>query len=213
MSEKKIENVRSFIAIDFPKDLLQRLAQVVVLLENNIHSPQNNPQIRSACVRWVKIDNMHLTLKFLGDVASNRIASLEQVLKRSVEKKNTFDLTVRGLGAFPRPTHPTVIWAGIDESPALSGLVNELESQMANCGFAPEERAFRAHLTLGRVARNLPPHESRAVAVALLELLPSAGQTIFGRAYIDRVHFYRSDLDRDGARYTRLFSVALHETR
>lgn len=205
--------MRSFIAIDLPKDLLQRLAQVAVLLDHKIHSPQNHPQVRSSCVRWVKIENIHLTLKFLGDVASNRMGSLEQALKHSVENKNAFDLTVRGLGAFPRPTHPNVIWVGIEESPALSILVNELESQMANCGFPREERPFQAHLTLGRVARNLPPHETRAVTVALIELLSTAGQTIFGRAHIDRVHFYRSDLDRDGARYTRLFSAPLHETR
>jgi 2'-5' RNA ligase len=209
MSDKNIAQVRSFIAIDFPSDLLQRLAQVMTLLDQNIRLRQDHPNLKYTYVRWVKIENMHLTLKFLGDVESKRIKSLGEVLKGCVEKMASFDLIVRGLGAFPRPAHPNVIWAGIEDSSSLMLLQKNLDDKLATCGFPPEERPFRAHLTLGRVARNLLPRDERAVAGALIQILGLGEPILFGGAHIDMVHLYRSDLEREGAYYTRLFSVAL----
>ena len=209
MNDKNIAQVRSFIAIDFPLDLLQRLAQVIALLDQNIRIRQDHPNQKFTYVRWVKMDNLHLTLKFLGDVESRRIKSLEDVIKGCVEKRSAFDIIVRGLGAFPRLTHPNVIWAGIEDSPALMQLQKALDDKLATCGFPPEERPYRAHLTLGRVARNLLPRDERSVAGALVQMLSPEGQILFGGAHIDMVHLYRSDLEQEGARYTRLFSVAM----
>lgn len=209
MSDKNVAAVRSFIAIDFPSDLLQRLAYVVALLDQNIRVRPDHQNQKFTYVRWVKIENIHLTLKFLGDVESRRIKSLGEVVKGCVEKRGAFDLVVRGLGAFPRPAHPNVIWAGIDDSPALIQLQKDLDDKLATFGFPPEERPFRAHLTLGRVARNLLPRDEQAVAGALIQMLASSEPILFGWAHIDMVHLYKSDLEREGARYTRLFSAAM----
>lgn len=213
MSETNIERVRSFIAIDFPSDLLQRISQVGFQLDQIIRSRQDHTQGKRSDIRWVKKENIHLTLKFLGDVPSSQIEKIQQGIIDCTEKRDTFDLHVRGMGAFPRPAHPNVIWAGIEESHDLLQLQKDIESRMAVCGFPPEERPFRAHLTLGRVARNLAPQEERTIADALTELLSSAEQTMFGSAHIDEVHYYRSDLEREGPRYTRLFSAALQKGR
>ncbi len=213
MSESRIERVRSFIAIDFPPDLLQRIARVGFQLDQKIRTHQDRTQARRSNIRWVKMENIHLTLKFMGDVPSNQIKQIQQGLVDCAGKRDAFDLNVCGLGAFPRPAHPNVIWVGIEESQALLQLQKDIEEQMAACGFAPEERSFTAHLTLGRVARNIVPQEERSIAGALTELLSSEGQTLFGSAHVSEVHYYRSDLERDGPRYTRLFSAALQKVR
>ncbi len=152
-------------------------------------------------VAWVAPDNVHLTLKFLGGVEAARLDAVAGALAGAVAGCRPFDLTVRGLGAFPTPARPRVLWAGADEGAALAAtLARRVDDALVALGFPAESRAFSAHVTLGRVRA---PRSNPRLVEAL------AGGAAFGRQRVDRLALMRSELSPRGARYTELAAVPL----
>ena len=101
-------------------------------------------------MRWREPEHYHVTLKFLGEVTENRLEGVQAALDHVASKTGHLDLEVKGFGAFPTIRHPTVIWIGIEPSPALRCLKQDIEWALMGCGFDRETRAFHPHLTLGR---------------------------------------------------------------
>ncbi len=156
-----------------------------------------------AGVAWVTTENLHVTLKFLGWVEPPRLELVDAALDRAVTGLAAFDLSIESLGAFPTPTRPRVLWAGIGEGKArLAALADRVERELAALGFAREDRAFSPHVTLGRVKE---PRKNRDLADALAA---AAGRR-FGTVHVTRVVLMRSDLSPRGARYTELSSHPL----
>lgn len=154
-------------------------------------------------VGWVAPDNLHLTLKFLGGVEPGRLPHTEAALSRVAGDARTFDVAVTGLGAFPTPSRPRVVWAGVGEGLApLAELAARVEDALAPLGFAREPRGYSAHVTLGRVRT---PRRDAALAVAI----EAAADRAFGEVRVDRISLMRSDLSPKGARYTSLASWPL----
>ncbi|MBI2157172.1 MAG: RNA 2',3'-cyclic phosphodiesterase [Candidatus Rokubacteria bacterium] len=154
-------------------------------------------------VAWVAPENLHLTLKFLGSVDETGLAALTSALTSAVTGLAAFDAEVIGLGAFPTPAHPRVLWAGIaDGAGALVDVAGRVEAALAALGFPPDERPFSPHVTLGRLRE---PRRDPALAEALAA---GAGRA-FGRTRVGRVSLMRSDLSPRGARYTELAGIAL----
>jgi 2'-5' RNA ligase len=152
-------------------------------------------------VAWVARDNVHLTLKFLGGVEATRLDAVAGALTDAAAGCRAFDLTVRGLGAFPSPTRPRVLWAGVDEGAVQAATAaRRVDEALAPLDFAPEARAFTAHVTLGRL--RVPRASPR-----LAEALPAGGT--FGRQRVDRLALMRSQLSPRGARYTELLAAPL----
>jgi 2'-5' RNA ligase len=152
-------------------------------------------------VAWVAPDNFHLTLKFLGRVDATRLDAVAGALARASAGCRPFALQVRGLGAFPTPARPRVLWAGVDEGAVpAAGLAGRIDAALVELGFEPESRPFSAHVTLGRVREPRPNH---ALAPAL------AGGDTFGRQHVDRLALMRSELSPGGARYTELVAIPL----
>jgi 2'-5' RNA ligase len=152
-------------------------------------------------VAWVARDNVHLTLKFLGAVELERVDAIAGALAGAAAGCHGFDLTVRGLGAFPTPRRPRVLWAGVDQGAAqVAALARRVDEALVALGFAPEPRAFTAHATLGRL--RVPQAEAR-----LIEALARGGT--FGRQRVDRLVLMRSRLSPHGARYTELAEAPL----
>jgi 2'-5' RNA ligase len=190
--------IRAFIAIDLSPEILQRLEQVSVQLKT---------RLEGVPVRWVLVDNIHLTLKFLGDVSLANVEMLKKILKTEVNEHHAFEISVGGLGAFPSPHRPRVVWVGLEAPTELMAVQNGVESAMARLGYAREERPFSAHLTLGRVSRNAMGRDERLIGDAIEAIKLG----FLGVARVNEVHLYKSDLHPNGAVYTRLSTASLKE--
>jgi 2'-5' RNA ligase len=183
--------MRAFIAIPLPAACRLMLDEM-----------QKGIRRFGAEVGWVAIPSIHLTLKFLGEVDPAIIAKMAEALQSTAGSERSFDLRLRGLGCFPNLKNPRVIWCGIEgDMEALSGLQQLVERVCRSFGFPPEDRAFKPHLTLGRVKgkRNLQP---------LMECI-KIGSGLEHSFRADHFNMYQSTLKPQGAVYTVLNTVVL----
>ncbi len=179
--------MRQFLAIDLPRSVRDRLGELQKELGAGL-----------AGWRWTRPDAIHLTLRFLGEVDSDLDRRARDVWRKCTARAPAFSFRVRGLGCFPGPRRPRVLWVGIEADPVgdsrLVELASRVEITARELGFSPEVRPFRPHLTLGRAVRG-----SRAVP---------PGPTDFdgGRIEAEGLVLFRSELHRGGARYTAMDS-------
>ena len=188
--------IRAFIAIDLSAEIIQNLDKVIQDLKESMGRVP---------IRWVTAKNVHLTIKFLGDVSVANLDLLMEIIQSEVSRHPSFDLSVGELGSFPSNRHPRVIWVGVEAPLELDALHRGIESETARLGYAPEGRPFSPHLTLGRVSRNVNAGELRRIS----EVLCSYKVGFLGVTNAGTVHLYRSDLQPGGAVYTRLLSTSL----
>jgi 2'-5' RNA ligase len=188
--------IRAFIALDLSAQVLNGLDQACRMLKQ---------QLPDSPVRWVVTKNIHLTLKFLGDVSEINLTALFEMLNREGERHAPFEVRVGGLGAFPSLHRPRVIWIGVAAPPELAILQRCIDQESGRLGYQSEERDFSPHLTLGRVARSSSPDAVNSLGDALARL--KIGE--LGTCRIDGIHFYRSDLNPHGSVYTKLWSARL----
>ena len=152
-------------------------------------------------VGWVKGDNLHVTVRFLGDVEEARTMALVDALREPV-RVAPFDLDVNGVGAFPPVGPPRVIWLGISAGQdSLARIYADLEARVEALGFEPEDRPYRAHLTVGRVKSPLPGRPR--------DVLGEMGLRPVGRCHVERVTLFESRLSSRGPTYVPVTSVAL----
>ena len=190
--------LRAFIAVEIPLEIREAVCKATLSLHQGAGSS----------VRWVPRENMHLTLKFLGDVSAANVEMLSQMLHAEAGLFHCFDLRVGGLGSFPNLKRPRVIYIGIQAPPALEALQRGIESASHRLGYESEERSFSPHLTIGRVKQNVTATEQQAIRRALEEIRIDS----LGTARVDLVHLYKSDLKSTGSVYTRLYSAPLQKT-
>ncbi len=111
-------------------------------------------------VSWVKPVNLHLTLKFLGEISPKQLDSINQIISETVKTITGFKIKLESLEAFPNEACARIIWIGTDQAPkALEQIVAQLETKLAGLGIAKEERPFRAHITIGRIKHRLIPSD------------------------------------------------------
>lgn len=184
--------VRSFIALDLPEDLKKSLQNLQDELRN-----------QTDCVRWVKPDHIHLTLKFLGAIAESQVAPIARIFEDVATGIRPFTLHAAGVGAFPNPRNPKVIWVGInDPVQPLMQFQKQLEEALAAIGFAPEKRLYAPHLTLGRVKERRGKHH-------IENLIENYKNHHLGCFTADTLVFYRSDLVPEGPVYSSLKTIHL----
>jgi RNA 2',3'-cyclic 3'-phosphodiesterase len=188
--------LRAFIAVEIPQHTRQMIERQSARLRQSLGDD---------LVRWVPSENMHLTLKFLGDVASSHLNFLKQMISQTADSHAPFDLQVGGLGCYPNPRSPRVIWIGIHAPPTLASLQKNIEAGSVRLGYERDERAFSPHLTIGRVRQNANPADLPKVRAALSSI--QFGDMEIAR--VDSVHLFKSDLTPSGSIYTNLFSAPL----
>jgi 2'-5' RNA ligase len=191
--------IRAFIAIELTTEIQARLDEVTSSFKRKLDGVP---------VRWVPACNIHLTLKFLGDVSLANTKVLVDMLKTEVAGHRPFEVSVGGAGAFPNIRRPRVIWVGV-EAPSELGLIQSgVETAMARLGYPREERPFSPHLTVGRVSRNASSDDIRSITKAL----ESQRVGFLGAACVQEISLFRSDLQPTGAIYTRIFNAPLNFT-
>jgi 2'-5' RNA ligase len=116
-----------------------------------------------------------------------------------------FSISVGGLGAFPTPRRPRVIWIGLETPPALQALWHAVETVAARLGYTPEERPFSAHLTIGRVGQNISASDAQHIR----SMLESTKVGTLGTLRVEAVHIFKSDLLPGGSVYTHLYALPL----
>jgi 2'-5' RNA ligase len=192
-----MDMVRLFIAVPLPKSLLKQLGDVQYRLEGKV--PHRS-------VRWVRAEGIHLTLKFLGDTPIDKIPTIKGALTVVARNAPTCSLIVEGLGCFPNPRRPRVLWVGLQEPTGrLEVLWKAIEEAMMAIGYKPERHGFSPHLTLGRVRRNTSRGDLQRVGEAITATTVSR-LAVFTA---DRFELIRSVLKPTGAEYTTLATFEL----
>ncbi|MBI4843722.1 MAG: RNA 2',3'-cyclic phosphodiesterase [Nitrospirae bacterium] len=183
--------LRSFIAIELPEEAKNLLAETEAALKKS-----------GADIRWVKPGNIHLTLKFLGDTREEDVDAILMRIIGACDGFSAFKLNMAGIGLFPGPGAPKVLWMGLNGEKSLVMLQKKVEEAVAPLGFPPEKRAFTPHLTIGRF-RSMENKD------ALIKEAVSMKDKMFGSFDVKSVIFMKSELNPSGAVYTKLGEVFL----
>lgn len=183
--------MRCFIALEIPDHVKTRISGLIGSLKP-----------LSRAVRWVRPENVHLTLKFLGEVPERLLPDINEAIAKAVSGHEPFALSARGTGAFPSKSRPRVVWAGLVESNGLMRLHEDIERAMERLGFIPENREFRAHLTIGRV-------KGSGGLSGLMRELESHAEVEFGKFEAGEIVLMKSDLLPSGAVYSVLSAFRL----
>ena len=179
--------IRTFIALELPPSLISLLAKV-----------QEDLQSMGLRAKWVRPENIHLTLKFLGNINPADIDNIGRAMVDAVGKFETFNLVAGGVGVFPGINRPRVIWVGLKgQIQLLFAMQRLLEDNLAALGYKKEKRPFKGHLTLGRFKQRVNPDTIRRV-------LQEFGNLSSEEFTTRRVIFYKSDLKSTGAVYSQL---------
>lgn len=179
--------MRLFVALEIPFAVRENLAALLKAL--HAVSPQT---------RWVRPENLHVTLKFVGEVPETKLAAIRGALA-GARSDQPVTLDFRGLGFFPNEKHPRVFWASIAGSPNLKTLAADVDMATEKVGIPLEKRPFSPHLTLARFA---PPRLPEQLRAAIQE---NAARD-FGSLRTGQFHLMESKLRPSGAEYTRLES-------
>jgi 2'-5' RNA ligase len=190
--------LRAFIAIEIPLAVRKNLCEAIAPIKKDIGDT----------VRWVPTDNMHMTLKFLGDVSASNVEMLSELLRAEADLFPCFDIRLEGLGAFPTPKRPRVLYIGIQAPATLEALQRGIDAAAHKLGYESEERGFSPHLTIGRVKQNSTSADQQTIRRALEQTRIDSP----GTARVDSVHLYKSDLQPTGSVYTRLYSAPLKKS-
>jgi 2'-5' RNA ligase len=191
-----MQTIRSFVSIPITPAISAAARKIIKRLK-----PLDDS------IRWVPLDNIHLTLKFLGDVDNVEIPEICASIRRVTETVPPFELRVHGTGGFPNREKPRVLFAGVDDpSGRLVEMVGRMEQELAKLGFKPEPRDYRPHLTLGRVRGN-----ARRAGETLIDALDQMQDIELGEMVVDEVHLMASFLDKSGPTYQIMDTIELPE--
>ena len=191
------EGIRCFIAIELEAGLQAALSELSRRL-------QRAPLGRLG--RWVAIEGIHLTLKFLGQIPTAQVPAIEQAIRAACRGVSPFEMAIGGVGCFPNAQRPRVIWVGVEEpSGALQRLQLAVERELSCLGFRPEGRAFTPHLTLARIRDQAHDRERAELGAWLRQ--QEVGR--LGAMWVYQICLMRSVLQPTGAVYTRLAAVPL----
>jgi 2'-5' RNA ligase len=186
-----MDKIRCFIALELSDEIRSELSRMIDILKRS-----------DADVKWMKPGSIHLTLKFLGYVDEEKIPVISGRLKDIASGAKPFDVTLGGIGVFPKWEYVKVLWVGLDDrADRVKELAGRTEDIMSSEGFEREERAFSPHLTLGRVRTAKRKKELKELADSI-KVNPSSSR-------ISKVVLFKSELTPHGAIYTELASAGL----
>jgi 2'-5' RNA ligase len=192
-----MSSLRLFIAVDFSEDVVRAAAEVGRQMRRTLDMPGTR-------ISWVKPENLHLTLKFLGDIEEETVPLIREALDAAAARHGVFGVCVRGARTFPGGGKPRVIWLGLREgADRMTALAADIERELCALGCPRDERGFRPHLTIARV--KVAGRADYAGACRRVDDRDA------GACKIDHVTLYSSTLDPKGAVYTVQHRAALKQ--
>jgi 2'-5' RNA ligase len=196
--------MRAFLAVEVSEVVAERAEAVIERLRASGVSD----------VKWVRPHHFHLTLKFLGETRRSDLLTLSEALREVASRMVPFTLELTGVGAFPSLRRPQVVWLGAAGGEALASLAAATEDACAALGWTREEKAFHAHLTLGRVRTRQrgKPNRLQVNTEALTRALERESGAAAGETRVERVVLVQSQLQPGGPVYTILESFPLMGT-
>ena len=184
---------RVFCAVELPAEVRARLED---------HVRRLREKVPDAAASWSRVENIHLTLKFFGNVEVKRIEKISAAAERAVKEFSTFQIGVGGTGVFPRASRPQVLWIGVeDPSGQLTALQKKFENECAAEGFPKEDRAYKPHLTIARLRK---PEGARKLADAHLAM-----QFDSSPVNVKELVHFRSELSPKGSKYSVISTADL----
>lgn len=188
-----MKTVRSFLAVNLELETVKKIAKVQgALIEKAAQM--------DAAVNWVPPQNMHVTIRFLGNITEPMIGVIKDTLEPVTRKTPPIEIHSRGLGVFPDAENPKVLWAGVDDSEGLTTLHNEVCRLLNDTGFQKKDQPFKSHATIGRV--------KEATGEQVAALLEDT-ETTFGVSVLKNLLCYSSELSDRGADYRLLWKLPL----
>lgn len=182
------EEWRTFCAVELSDHVRERLRE---------HIRRLREAVPEAAAGWTRVENIHLTLKFFGNVDVDRIPAISEAASRAVKEFSPFQIGVGATGVFPKPSRAQVLWIGVsDPSGKLSSLQRQLENECAREGFEKEDRAYRPHLTIARLRK---PDGARRLADIHLKMEFEPAEIEMKELVV-----FRSELSSKGSRYTAI---------
>jgi RNA 2',3'-cyclic 3'-phosphodiesterase len=184
--------VRLFVALEIPSTVRDNFTSLM----NRLRAVDWKSTAKMP--RWVRPQNLHVTLKFIGEAAPEKLDQIRGALA-GVHSEQPLELRFRGLGFFPDPKRPRVFWAGVLASPNLTSIAADIDQRLAGLEIPGEQRSFTPHLTLARLE---PP----GVSTELLVAVEKDASHDFGVLRTNQFHLIESKLKPSGAEYTTLDS-------
>ena len=187
--------IRAFIAVEIDQSLKQKISELISKLKKS-----------DTNIKWVNENQIHFTLKFLGNIEESKVQAISAVLKSITSHSKEFALTLSDIGAFPNMKRPRVIWIGADKgADNLKILADKIEIELEKLGFEKEKREFKSHLTLGRVKNSKNKKRDSDHFLKLQKWSLSLGEI-----KIDKLILFQSTLTPKGAIYTPLSEYPIH---
>jgi len=187
--------IRCFISVNLPDDVRRSMADLIAELK------KAGPD-----VSWVPAGNIHLTLKFLGNTNDSLIPMIKERITKKLSHYNAFYIKIVGVGCFPSEKRPRVLWIGIERSDLLNSIQKDMEAEVEELGFAPEDRPFSPHLTFGRV-------RSQKGIAEMLRRFTEFRTADFGLVEVKSIHIMKSDLKPTGAEHTSIAEIPIGRGR
>jgi 2'-5' RNA ligase len=191
-----MSDVRAFIALEMPPDIHQALAAA---------SWQLKQELKDLPLRWVPVDNIHLTIQFIGEVEQKKLQLIKDVMAEKARHVQPFDISLAGMGVFPDMRKPLVLWVGVQSSAQLNQLQEEIHSGLRQRGFDLETRPYTPHLTLARVRRERRGMDLQQLAAAMRAYRPAQTPVEF----VNSVALFETKLKAGGTVYNPLARAAL----
>lgn len=180
---------RGFIAIDI------EAFTKIIQFENEIKNSGAN-------VKLVEPENIHITLKFLGDTEEEHIEKIEEIMKNAVKETDSFEIQLKGAGVFPNQNYIKVMWIGIKNGEKIGDITKKIDEKISELGFKKERRGFSAHLTIARV-------RSAKNKDKLMQIIEKYRDTEFANIKVNSIILKKSELTSKGPIYTNICEINL----
>ncbi len=186
-------DIRCFIAIDIPDSIKKDISDLIEFLKKH-----------DADIKWVSADNLHITLKFLGNTPEKLIADIRDKISMMVKSYRPFYIKIKGTGVFPSSKYPRICWIGIEYPDIFIKLQKDIDKLMKQFGFKEDDRDFRPHLTIGRI-------RSKRGILNIVKELDNNISKEFGNVSVDTIKIMKSVLKPTGPEYSCLYEIKINE--